>query len=72
MIKRLFVSAILALVTCSASAAPLTQEQRAEVVQTIRQALHDDPSIVRNALRALQTAYAQQQDAAAADAIAAL
>ncbi len=55
----------------SAAAATLSPEQRAEVVQTVRQALHDDPSILRDALAALQADDALRQDASNADAIAA-
>jgi protein-disulfide isomerase len=53
-----------------AGAAPLTAEQRADVVQTIRQALHDDPSILRDALTVLQTDDARLQEQAASGAIA--
>ena len=52
-------------------AAALTPEQRADVVQTMRQALHDDPSILRDALLALQADEAARQDAASAGAITA-
>ena len=55
----------------AAHAAALTPEQRAEVVQTVRQALHDDPSILRDALAAMQADDTQRQDTAAATAIAA-
>ena len=54
-----------------AAAAALTPEQRAEVVQTVRQALHDDPSILRDALAAMQADDAARQDASNAGAIAA-
>ena len=58
---------------CGAAAAgpALTPEQRAEVVQTMRQALHDDPSILRDALAALQADDTARQDVANAGAIAA-
>lgn len=55
----------------AACAAPLAPEQRAEIVQTLRQALHDDPSILRDALAALQADDARREDAAASGAIAA-
>ncbi len=54
-----------------ARAAALTAEQRTEVVQTVRQALHDDPSILRDALGVLQADETRQQDVTAAGAIAA-
>ncbi len=52
-------------------AAVLTPEQRAEIVQVMRQALHDDPSILRDALSAMQADDSARQDAATAAAIAA-
>ena len=54
-----------------AGAAALTPEQRAEVVQTVRQALRDDPSILRDALAAMQADDATRQNAANASAIGA-
>ena len=54
-----------------ASAAALTPEQRADIVQTVRQALHDDPSILRDALAAMQADDAVRQNAANAGAIGA-
>ncbi len=43
--------------------------QRAEIVQILRDALRRDPSILRDAVTALQQDDARQQDAAAVDAI---
>jgi protein-disulfide isomerase len=43
--------------------------QRAEIVQILRDALRSDPSILRDAVTALQQDDARQQDAAALDAI---
>ncbi len=62
---------LLGLLGGAAHAAALTAEQRAEVVQVVRQALHDDPSILRDALAAMQADDAARQDAASASAIAA-
>ena len=52
-------------------AAPLTPDQRAEVLQIVRQALRDDPSILRDALTSLQADDTAQQATAAAGAISA-
>ena len=51
------------------TAAALTPTQRAEVVETLRQALKDDPSILRDALAALQVDDMRRQETASADAI---
>ncbi len=55
----------------AARAAAFTPEQRAEMVQVMRQALHDDPSILRDALVAMQADDAARQDAENTGAIAA-
>ncbi len=55
----------------SLQAAPLTPEQRADVVQTVREALRNDPSILRDALLALQADETARQTAAATGSIAA-
>ncbi len=55
----------------SGRAAALTPEQRAEAVRAVRQALHDDPSILRDALAVLQADDARRQDAATGAALAA-
>ena len=54
-----------------AEAAGLTPEQRAEAVQAVRQALRDDPTILRDAIAALQADDSRHQEAAASGAIAA-
>jgi protein-disulfide isomerase len=51
-------------------AAAFTPAQRAEIVQILRDALRSDPSILREAVGALQQDEARQQDAAAETAIA--
>ncbi len=65
--------AVVAAASCVATlhAAPLTPEQRADVVQTVREALRNDPSILRDALLALQADETARQTAAATGAIAA-
>ena len=68
MLKRgLAVLAVLFAV--SAQAAPLSPEQRAEVVQIMRQALRDDPTILRDAIAALQNDDAVRQQAGEAGKI---
>jgi protein-disulfide isomerase len=67
----LLVSVILAASLAGARAAPLTPDQRAEVLQIVRQALRDDPSLLRDALTSLQADDTAQQSADAAGAIAA-
>ena len=64
-------SALVAAGAMAANAAALTPEQRAEVVQTVREALRQDPSILRDALMALQADEAGRQNEAASSAIAA-
>ncbi len=54
-----------------AQAAGLSQEQRADAVQAVRQALRDDPSILREAIAALQADDSRRQEATASGAIAA-
>ena len=73
MVRRLGWMGVLALglLGSPAHSAALTAEQRAEVVQTMRQALHDDPSILRDALAALQADDTARQEAAASAAIGA-
>ena len=62
-------AALLVATGAAAAAAALTPEQREEVVQVMRQALHDDPSILRDALVVLQRDEAGRQSEAASDAI---
>ncbi len=72
MIRRFALAGVVALGSCgAAAAAALTPAQRAEVVETVRQALHDDPSILRDALAAMQADDAARQEASAASAIVA-
>ncbi len=54
------------------AAQTLTVAQRAEVVGVLREALRTDPSILREALAALQADDARRQDAATRDTIAKL
>ena len=71
MLKAWIVAFALLVGAAGTQASALTAEQRAEVVQTIRQALRDDPSILREALVALQADEAARQNDVAAGAIAA-
>ena len=72
MVKRWMLAVVLVLLgVAPLHAAALTPEQRAEVVQTVRQALRDDPSILRDALAALQADETARQSEAAASGIAA-
>ena len=50
-------------------ASAFTAAQRAEIVAILRDALHQDPSILRDAVSTLQQDDARQQDAAAQNAI---
>ena len=74
MIKRLLLSlAILALIgPALALAAGFTPQQRAEIVEIMRDALKRDPSILRDAVTALQDEDTRQASAAAKAAIIAL
>ena len=54
----------------SALAASFTPEQRAEIVGILREALRTDPSILRDAVQALQADNSARQDQAARAAIA--
>lgn len=62
--------ALLLLIPIAAQAAGFTPEQRAEIVAIVRNALKADPSILRDALSALQTDESLRQEAAARAAIA--
>jgi protein-disulfide isomerase len=73
MITR-FLAALLALVwaaNCRADTAPapFTPEQRAAIVDIVREALKSDPSILRDAVTALQHDEAVRQEAAARTSI---
>jgi protein-disulfide isomerase len=62
----------LGLAAAPAMADGFTAQQRAEIVAVMRAALKADPSILRDAIAALQDEEAQQQQAAARTAIPAL
>ena len=62
----------LCLLATPALADPLTPAQRDAVVQTLREALVHDPSILRDALAALQADEQARQDQAAKDKLAQL
>ena len=55
-----------------AAAASFTPAQRDDIVRIVRDALKQDPSILRDALAALQADEANQQEKATGDAIARL
>jgi protein-disulfide isomerase len=65
--KRLLIA--LLLLPGLARAASFTPEQRSEIVQILRQALKDDPSILRDAVTALQEDEGARQAVAARAAI---
>ncbi len=73
MVRQWGMAGILALagLAGTAHAAALSPDQRAEVVQIVRQALKDDPSILRDALAAMSSEDSARKDEAAASAIAA-
>jgi protein-disulfide isomerase len=64
-------TAIVCLPIMTASAAEFTPAQRAEIVQILRDALKRDPSILRDAVTALQAEDGERQQAASQAAIAA-
>ncbi len=65
------VLALLAAWPAAACADAFTPQQRAEIVAIVRQALHDDPSILRDAVAALQQDEGKRQQSAAQAALAA-
>jgi protein-disulfide isomerase len=73
--KRIFRLALLCaaawLITTPVPAAEFTPAQRAEIVQILRDALKRDPSILREAVTALQTDEGDRQKASSRAAIAA-
>lgn len=74
MFKRLFLSLAFAaflLAPQTLRAEPFTPAQRAEIVQILRDALKQDPSILREAVAALQEDDQHQSEAASRAAIAA-
>ncbi|WPB85806.1 DsbA family protein [Sediminicoccus rosea] len=68
--KRRGLLALAALVPGTAMAQGLTPEQRAEVVQILRDSLRQDPSILRDALSSLELAEETERAAAQTRAIA--
>jgi protein-disulfide isomerase len=68
--KRRGLLALAALVPGAASAQGLTAEQRAEVVQILRDSLRQDPSILRDALSSLELAEETERATAQTRAIA--
>ncbi len=70
--RHLFLLALSALLlTPIAAKAEFTAEQRAEIVKIVRDALKQDPSILREAVTALQTDEAAREKANARDALVA-
>jgi protein-disulfide isomerase len=63
---------IAVLLALPARAGEFTPAQRAEIVRILRDALKQDPSILRDAIAAMQAEDANQQDAASRAAIAAI
>ena len=64
------VLALLAAWPVAARAESFTPQQRAEIVTILRQALHDDPSILRDAIDALQHDESRRRESAAHAALA--
>lgn len=62
----------LLLIALPAAAEPFTTAQRAEVTATLRDALRSDPSLLRDAIRAMQADDARQQQQAMGDMLALL
>ena len=69
MTKRRGLLALAALVPGTALAQPLTAEQRAEVVQILRDSLRQDPSILRDAIANIELAEEAERVAAQTRAI---
>jgi protein-disulfide isomerase len=71
-IAGLFLAAALAVGATSRADTPagFTPEQRAEIITILREALAADPSILRDAIKALQRDDTQKEEAAARTAIA--
>lgn len=67
--RRVFIAAG-ALLPAAALAQGLSEAQRAEVLEILRRALREDPSILRDALMALERAEQEARRAAQAEAIA--
>jgi protein-disulfide isomerase len=69
--RRLALGALLAAPAHAALAQALTEAQRAEVLDILRRALREDPSILREALAAVEAADQREQAEAASRALAA-
>ena len=67
---RAIATALLALWTATAAAQGFTPSQRQEIVGILRDALRTDPSILRDAVRALEADEANQQDRVTRDVLA--
>lgn len=70
MLRRLLVACLLALAPIAAGAAEFTPAQRAEIVRIVRDALKNDPSILRDAIETLQADDNARDQVATRDAIA--
>lgn len=70
MMRRRDVAALMALLPGAALAQGLTAEQRAEVLQILRDALRQDPSILRDAMASLEQAEVAERATAQTRAIA--
>jgi len=68
--KRALLGAAAALMASAAKAQGLTPEQRQEVIDILRRALREDPSILRDAVTAMQQAEERERGNAARAAIA--
>ncbi len=68
---RSLLASLLLIAPATAWADNFTQDQRAEIVQILRSALHTDPTILRDAIAALQQDDAAVQDAATRSVISA-
>ncbi len=66
MLRRALLAALL---PAAALAQPLTPQQREEVLSLLRNALREDPSILRDALAALDAAQEREREAATAAAL---
>ncbi|MBO1077594.1 DsbA family protein [Roseomonas sp. 573] len=71
LVRRVLPVLLAALPLAPAHAAALTEAQRQEVVEVLRQALREDPSILRDAVAALQAADRQARDSTRGATIAA-
>lgn len=69
---RLLLVFLACLAAVAASADEFTPAQRAEIVRIVREALKQDPSILRDALAAVQAEESERQQAASRAAIAAV